>query len=67
MAWTLAQLNALDEAIALGTTTVEYQGKKVTYRSLDEMLRVRDVIRRELGLAGGEGTRVKMKFDKGLG
>jgi hypothetical protein len=44
MAWTIEQLNALDAAIAEGALTVKYADKSVTYRSLDEMLRIRALI-----------------------
>lgn len=66
MAWTQAQLDALEAAIAEGTLSVQYGDKKVTYRSMDEMLRVRDLMRKELGKTAGSGARVSMKFDKGL-
>jgi hypothetical protein len=46
MAFTLAQLDAIEEGIAAGTTSVSYEGKSVTYRSLDEMLCIRSIIRR---------------------
>jgi hypothetical protein len=48
--YTQAQLDALDAAIAQGATHVRYGDKQVQYRSLDEMLRLRSLIRRELGL-----------------
>jgi len=67
MAWTLSQLTALETAIAGGTLTVRYADKQVTYRSLDEMLRLRDMMRKELGLVGdGSASRIKTKFGKGL-
>lgn len=68
MAWTTSQLEALESAIAQGTLTVEYADKKVTYRSLEDMLRLRDLMRRELlsTSATGSSARVKMKFSKGL-
>jgi hypothetical protein len=50
MAFTLVQLAVLEEAIAAGTTSVSYEGKSVTYRSLDEMLKVRRLMRLALGL-----------------
>ncbi|HMO09370.1 MAG TPA: hypothetical protein PKD10_17250 [Paracoccaceae bacterium] len=37
MAYTQAQIDALREAIASGTTEVSYDGKTVKYRSLAEM------------------------------
>lgn len=48
MAFTQDQLTALDEAIALGSLTVKYADKEVTYRSLNEMLTIRDLIQRSL-------------------
>lgn len=50
MAWTIEQYNALDDAIAQGVTQVMYGNKMVIYRSLDEMLRLRNTMRQELGL-----------------
>jgi hypothetical protein len=50
MAFTQTQLDALDTAIAGGTLTVEYDGKRITYRSLSEMLKLRDMMRSELGV-----------------
>jgi len=69
MAFTLDQYNILNAAIAQGALTVEYADKKVTYRSLDEMLEIRDLMANELGL---NGTSPKTKgrtygtFSKGL-
>lgn len=58
----------LEAAIATGALRVGYaDGKSVTYRSLEEMIAVRGLIRRELGLersplrkvyAPNKGTRV---------
>lgn len=38
--FTQEQLTALQAAIAQGVLTVEYSDKKVTYRSLEEMLQL---------------------------
>lgn len=51
MAYTQEQLTALEAAIATGTTRVEMAGRLVQYASLTEMLRLRDLLRAELGLA----------------
>lgn len=45
------QLDAIELAIYSGTTRVSYDGKSVEYRSLAEMERVRDGLRRQLGIA----------------
>ncbi len=65
MAYTSAQLEALEAAMAEGVLTVEYADRRVTYRSLDEMRRLRDDIRSELGLASS-GSRRYAQFSKGL-
>lgn len=45
MAFTSADLDALDRAIASGTLRVRFSdGREVTYQSLDAMLRARAVI-----------------------
>lgn len=50
MSFSQAQLDALEAGIAAGTTSISYEGRSVTYRSLDEMLRIRAIIRQALGL-----------------
>jgi len=60
MAFTLDQLTALDAAIAQGALTVKYADKEVTYRSLDEMLRLRNVIAAEV--APGTSATSARKF-----
>jgi hypothetical protein len=51
MAWTTQQLAALETEIAQGTTRVTFEGRTVEYRSLAEMIRLRDLMRRELATA----------------
>lgn len=47
-----AMLDALEEAIYSGATTVTYSGKTVTYRSLDEMTRIARFLAKKLGRTG---------------
>jgi hypothetical protein len=49
--YTQEQLAGLRDAAAKGVTSLEYNGEKVTYRSLDEMLRLIAVIERSLASA----------------
>ena len=42
MALSAADLEALDTAIATGELTVEFNGRRVTYRSIDELLKARN-------------------------
>ncbi len=51
--FTVEQYEALNKSIAQGTLSVRYGDKTVTYRSLDEMLRIRNLIGKELGLLNG--------------
>lgn len=48
MAFTQQNLDAIEKAIATGTLSVEYNGKRITYRSMSDLLRARDVIKAEL-------------------
>lgn len=50
MAYTIEQYNSLSESIALGALMVEYSDKKVTYRSLSDMIRIQQLMAGELGL-----------------
>lgn len=56
--FTEAGLSALEKAIAEGVLKVKYQDKEVTYRSLDEMLTLRGVMRAELGIGCRSNRRV---------
>lgn len=51
MAFTSDQLTALDSAIAQGALSVQFADRRVTYHSLAEMMRLRDLMRSELGLS----------------
>lgn len=48
MAFTTTQLTAIEEAIASGELSVEYDGKRVTYRSMSDLREARDLIRAAL-------------------
>jgi hypothetical protein len=50
--FTLTQLAALNAAIASGELSVQYDGKRVQYRSIDELIRARDLVRGDLQAAG---------------
>ena len=65
MSFTNDQLTKLDDAIAQGVLSVQYTDKRVTYRSLSEMIQLRDLMRKELGLTPKRKV-VFAKFKKGL-
>lgn len=62
--FTQSDLDAINKAIATGALKVKYNDREVTYRSLDELLQARDLIKRALGLSKG-GGRVYAKASKG--
>ena len=51
--FTLAQLEAIERAIASGTLKVRYDGKEVQYQDLPSLMNARKVIRDEL-IANGQ-------------
>lgn len=69
MAFTQTEYDSLLKAIAQGVLTVEYADKKVTYRSLKEMLELKGLMQQELGLAGKNPStngRRFAEFSKGI-
>ncbi len=52
MAFTLTQLAAMEAAIASGEASVAYDGKRVEYRSIDDLMKAREVVRAELIASG---------------
>jgi hypothetical protein len=63
MAFSQADVDALNKAIASGELTVRFGDTSVTYRSLDELLRARDVVSREV--SGATRTHTLAAFSKG--
>jgi hypothetical protein len=51
MEFTQTNLTAINKAIASGALIVEYDGQKITYRSMSELMRARDLIKSELSAA----------------
>ena len=64
--YTLEDLASLERAISTGTRDVFYGDKRVTYRSLDEMLRIRNIMRAELGVSSTEKRVIYPQHSKGL-
>lgn len=62
--FTQEQYDALNKAIVQGTLTVIYGDKTVTYRSLDEMLRIRNLVAADLGLMPKPNGRRPAEFSK---
>lgn len=66
--WTQEDLAAIEQAIATGANRVKYVDREVSYNSLTDLIRARDMIRRALGCvtADGGGNRRYASFSKGL-
>lgn len=58
MAYTQKHLDAVEAAIARGEKIVRYADRTVEYRSVNELLQARDVIRTSLASAAGTRSRV---------
>lgn len=65
--FTAEDLAALEAALAKGVRVVKYTDKEIQYRSVSEMLQIRDLIRSCLGLQTGRGIRRVGVVDKALG
>jgi len=65
MAFQQSDLDEIEKAIGSGALMVKFADREVTYRNMDEMMRARDLIRKELGLTCKTG-RIYANFDKGL-
>lgn len=55
--YTLAELQDLEAAIAAGVTRVTHNGVTTEFRTLEEMMQIRTMMRLELGLPLDETTR----------
>lgn len=68
MAYTVTDLERLRRAIASGRVNVKYEDRSVTYRSLDEMLRLESRIAAELGEATAQRAEKRRftSYGKGL-
>jgi len=53
MAWSQQQLDAIEAAIASGELTVHFGDRTVTYRSMDDLLKARAVIKDTLESEAG--------------
>ena len=69
MAYSQSDLDALDRAIASGALSLELAGRKMTYRSVDELLKARDHVAGELARAGAPRrcSAFRFRFTTGRG
>jgi hypothetical protein len=67
MVYTTDQYQQLTAAIGQGALKVKYADKEVEYRSLAEMLRIKSLMEKDLGINNNaSGRRVYATFKKGL-
>jgi hypothetical protein len=66
MAWTNADLETIEAAIASGAKRVRFQTHEAEYHSMTEMLRARDVIKAAINPASAPSSVVVAKFYRGL-
>ena len=64
--YTLSQYQALTAAIALGATKVQYADKSVEYRSLSDMIKLKESMEVDLGIANSKIVRRKF-IEQGRG
>lgn len=63
MSWTTTDLANVEAAIASGELTVEYAGKgRVTYRTIDELLRARQAIIEVLAQTGAVVAQPRRRY-----
>lgn len=63
-----ARRDALEKCMAAGTQTVEYDGKRVTYRSMAEMETAMARVNRAIAATSGRGRvhTIRVSTSKGL-
>jgi hypothetical protein len=67
MAYTQTHLDALQEALASGTLTVTFEGRSITYRSVQELQRAISVVQSSLNQQSGKRVRqYRLSGSKGI-
>jgi adenylate kinase len=56
MAFTQTDLDAVNAAVASGELKIEVAGRMVMYRSMDELIKARDIIQADLASAATAST-----------
>lgn len=66
MAWTQADIIALEKAYAIGALKVKYGNNEIIYRSLAEMKQLLDDMRKQVHGASNYRTMATKVYSKGL-
>ena len=65
MAWTSTDLEAIETAIASGTSRVKFSdGREVEYRSVPDLLKARDAIKQAIAATAGRTMATYAKFNR---
>lgn len=62
MAFTLTQLAALENALAMGVLEVEYNGIKTKYRSIDDLKKAYEFVKTKLEEQGAIPARKRVSY-----
>ncbi len=62
MSFSITDLSNIETAIATGEMTVEVDGKRVTYRSIADLITARNTIRAELQSSGQQTAAVRTSY-----
>lgn len=62
MAWTTDDVAAIEQAIAQGALTVEYADRRITYRSMDDLLKAYRLVKDAVEAASSGSGRVYSTF-----
>lgn len=65
MAYTQADLDRLDAAIAGGELSVTVDGKSVTYRSVQDLMAAREHVQAQIARTAGQPRRAVFRFTFG--
>lgn len=65
MSWTQDDLDALERAIKRGASKIRFKDSDITYYGLNEMLKLRKLMQKELGLSK-RSRRSNPAYSKGL-
>ena len=60
--WTAADLTAVESALASGELSVRFENRSVQYRSIDELLKIRDVIKNAVAVSGGSSAGIRSTY-----
>jgi hypothetical protein len=67
MAFTVEDRVAIERAIATGELTVRFADRTVTYRSMSELLKAREIINADLAAQNARHSRVSRLYHAGKG